>query len=205
MEHNTLASESVLNKVAENLSKNNFESIIVSTKDEALEKIKDLIPAGSSIMNGASKTLEEIGYVKYLQENTHGWNNLHEKIINETDPLKKAELRKQSVVSDFYLGSVHSLTETGEMIIASNTGSQLPHITFTSQNLIFVVGYQKISENLSEGLKRIEEYVVPLEDKRMVAQYGFGTTYAKTLILHKENPMMGRKIIVIIVKESLGF
>ena len=34
---------------------------------------------------------------------------------------------------------------------------------------------------------------------------GMGTTYSKTLILHKENPMFGRKIHIIIVDEKLGF
>jgi hypothetical protein len=39
----------------------------------------------------------------------------------------------------------------------------------------------------------------------MMGVYGFGTTHAKTLILHKENPNLGRKVQVIIVKEKLGF
>jgi hypothetical protein len=58
---------------------------------------------------------------------------------------------------------------------------------------------------LADAFKRIDEHVVPLEDVRMKGVYGFGTTHAKTLILHKENPMMGRKVRVIIVNESLGF
>jgi hypothetical protein len=91
------------------------------------------------------------------------------------------------------------------MIIVSNTGSQLPHLVFTSPNIILVVGNQKIVSTLSEAFARVNEVVVPKEDVRARKVYGMGTMYAKTLILHKENPMMGRKVHVIIVNESLGF
>ncbi len=156
-------------------------------------------------MNGSSETLSEIGYIDFLKSGQHGWNNLHELILAEPDQVKQGLLRRQSVVSDYYLGSVHALSETGEMVIASNTGSQLPHSAFTSTNLIYVVGSQKITPTLLDALQRLNEYVVPMEDERMKKAYGFGTTHAKTLIMHKENPMFGRNIKVIIVKESLGF
>jgi hypothetical protein len=39
----------------------------------------------------------------------------------------------------------------------------------------------------------------------MKKAYGFGTAHSKTLILHKENPAMGRKVRVIFVNEQLGF
>jgi hypothetical protein len=205
MNYTTRATEEVLKNTAFALNENNFEPIVVENSEEALEKIKELIPAGVSVMNGTSKTLESIGYIEYLKSGAHPWNNLHERIIEETDPTKKEHLRKESVISDYYLGSVHALTQTGELVIASNTGSQLPHIVFTSPNLIFVVGAQKISENLDDAFNRLKTHVIPLEDERMKQVYGFGTTHAKTVILHKENAAMGRKIRVIIVKENLGF
>jgi L-lactate utilization protein LutC len=205
MHFDQLASQESITKTSAALAKNNFEAILVSTKEEALTKIKELVPAGASVMNGTSKTLEEIGYVEYLKAGQHGWNNLHAPIVAEPDRAKQKPLRDKALFSDFYLGSVHALTETGELVIASNTGSQMPHIAFTSPNLIFVVSTQKITPTLQTALQRIEDYVVPLEDVRMKGVYGVGTTHAKTLILHKENPMMGRKIKVILVNEKLGF
>ncbi len=204
-EYSTVALTSSAENTAEALTANNFETTILATKEEALEKIKSLIPKDASVMNGASKTLEAIGFIDYLKSGIHGWNNLHENILQEKDEAKQAELRKHSVVSDFYLGSVHAVTETGELVIASASGSQLSHLAFTSPNLILVIGTQKITQTLSDALERVEEYVVPLEDTRMHEAYNMGTTYAKTLILHKENPMMGRKVHILLVEESLGF
>jgi hypothetical protein len=57
-------------------------------------------------MNGASVTLEEIGFVDYLKEDKHGWNNLHES-------LNKTIGRKEAAIS-IIIYSVHALTEDGK-------------------------------------------------------------------------------------------
>jgi hypothetical protein len=205
MDYAALASNEVVSRTAEALVRRNFEPIIVASKEEALEKIKTLIPAGASVMNGSSRTLEEIGFVEYLKGGEHGWNNLHEHVLAEHDKTKQALLRRQAVVSDFYLGSVHALTESGEMVIASNSGSQMPHLAYSSPNLILVVGTQKITPSIADALERLSEYVVPLEGENMKQKYGTGTVHAKTLILHQENPVWGRTVKVILVNEKLGF
>jgi L-lactate utilization protein LutB len=201
----TLASQESIDKTIQELTANGFQAEVVENRAEALERIKALIPQGASIHNGGSTTLQEIGYIDYLKSETHGWNNLHANILAEADPEKQSKLRRESAFSDYYLGSVHALSETGEMVIASNTGSQLPHLVFTSPNIILVVGTQKITPTLVEAIRRLEEYVIPLEDKRAMSAYKSHTMNTKTLILHKENPMMGRKVKIILVKERLGF
>ena len=205
MNYDQLASQQSIDKTVAALAERNVEAVVAENRTEAMEKIKSFIPVGASVMNGSSRTLEEIGFIDYLKSGQHGWNNLHEAILAEEDKEKQALLRKQSVISDYYLGSVHALAETGEMVIASNTGSQLPHVVYTSPNVIFVVGIQKITLTLSDALKRLEEYVVPLEDQRMMKTYNMHTNQSKTLIFRYEAPFNGRKIIMILVKEKLGF
>ena len=156
-------------------------------------------------MNGASKTLDQIGFIEYLKSRKHEWNNLHEAIVAEKDRGKQMVLRKQASLSDYYLGSVHALTEKGEFIIASNTGSQLPHIVFTSPNLIFVVSTKKIVSTLADAMKRLEDHVVPLEDKSIMEKFNIHTMLSKIVIFKRENPMMGRKVRMILVDEDLGF
>lgn len=205
MNYNELPQQESIDKTVQSLKSNNFEPVFVQTRQEALQKVKDLLPSGAEVMNGSSETLREIGLLDILKSKDHDWNNLHDQILAETDEEKQSKLRKQSVISDYYLGSVHALTENGEMVISSNSGSQLPHLVYTSPNIILIVGAQKITPNLEEAFRRIEQHVVPLEDKRMQEAYGVGTLHAKTLIFRKENPASGRKITVIIVNEKLGF
>ena len=202
---NKLASSDIVTKTKATLLERGFLPESVSTGAEALEMIKTMIPTGASVMNGSSRTLEQIGFINCLKEGKHGWNNLHENIIAEKEPSKQALLRKESITSDYYLGSVHSLTEMGELVIASNSGSQLPHLAFTSQNIILIVGTQKITQNLDEAISRVKEYVFPLEDARM-KEVGMGGSFiSKLLILNKEQPFMGRKFHIILVNEKLGF
>ena len=200
-----LASQDVLEKTKEALTKNGFLPEVVATGEEALARIKELIPSGVSVMNGSSRTLDEIGFITYLKEGSHGWNNLHANIVAEKDPAKQALLRQQSVLSEYFLSSVHALTENGELVIASNSGSQLPSLSFTSPNLILVVGTQKITSNLDEAMTRLKEYVFPLEDARM-KEVGMGGSFiSKLLVLNREPSFMGRKAHILLVKEKLGF
>ena len=205
MNYETLANAEIIKKTVDALAARGIEGIVVSNRAEALEKIKSLIPKDASVMNGSSRTLEEIGFVEYLKSGTHGWKNLHEEILKEKDPAKQALLRKQAVLSDYYLGSIHAIAETGEFIIASNSSSQLPHIVFTSPNLIFVAGTQKIAPSFDEAMRRVREYVLPLEDKRMKSAGMGGSAISKLVIFEREQPFMKRKVRLIFVNEKLGF
>jgi L-lactate utilization protein LutB len=205
MDYSQIASQEMIDATVAALKERNVEAIVVETKADALAKIKELIPQGVSVMNGSSKTLEAIGFIEYLKSGAHGWNNLHAGIVAETDPAKQAALRKQASLSDFYLGSVHAVAQTGEFVIASASGSQLPHIVFTSPNLIFVVGTQKIVPTLDDARTRVQEYVFPLEDARMKSVGMGGSVLAKEFIFHREPTFMNRKVRMILVKEALGF
>jgi hypothetical protein len=101
------------------------------------------------------------------------------------------------------LGSVHAVSETGSAIIASMTGSQLAGYVSGAANVIWVVGTQKIVPTIENGLKRVEEYTLPLESARALKAYGTTSAINKLLIVNKES-RPGRTT-MILVKENLGF
>ena len=73
MDYHTLASKESIIKTAAALTANGIEATVVDTKEAVLEEIKKLIPQGSSVMNGSSTTLQQIGYIDYLKAGAHGW------------------------------------------------------------------------------------------------------------------------------------
>ena len=79
---------------------------------------------------------------------------------------------------------------------------QIPNEVYGATKVIFVVGAQKLVKDLADGIRRIEEYSVPREDKRALAAYGVDTSFNKLLVLNKEAP--GR-ISVVIVKQNVGY
>lgn len=204
MAYDTLASEESIQKTVAGLAARNVTVHIVNTKEEALEKTKSLIPDGAEVMTGASVTLEQVGFVDLLKSGKHPWKNLKDAIVAEKDFVKQGVLRKQASLSEYFLGSVHAVTEGGEVVIASNTGSQLPSYAFSSANVIWIVGTQKIVPDLEAGMKRLREYVLPLEDKHMKSLGYAGSNISKMLIFEKET-MQSRKIQMVLVKEMLGF
>jgi len=204
MNYEQIASDEIISKVSVALKARNITPIIVDTKEEALLELKKLIPLGSPVMNASSTTLKEIGFVDYLKEGKHGWKNVHEEILKEEDPAKKARLQKESVLADYFLGSVHAITEEGQLLIASASGSQIPSYAFTSDNVIFVAGANKIVPDIASAHKRLEEYVFPLENKRMQGVGYPGSTIGRVLTIEREI-MPNRHLTMILVKEKLGY
>jgi hypothetical protein len=204
MDWDKLADEETIQKTVEALKKRNIDAEIVDTRQQALQRLKELVPEGAEIMSGGSTTLEQIGFIDLLKSGKHPWKNWKDLILAEKDAGKRTELRKRSITSEYFLGSVHAIAKTGEVVVASATGSQLPGYVFSSNNVIWVVGTQKITVNLDEAIRRVREYVLPLEDKRMKSIGESGSTIGKLLIFEREI-MPNRKVRVIFVKEKLGF
>ena len=204
MTYDQLASPEVVQETISALKERNIEALLVNTKEEALEKIKEMIPAGASVMTGGSTSLNEIGFSDLLVSKNHSWKNLKDEIVAETDPDKQNELRKQSVLADYFLGSVHAVTKDGEVLVASASGSQIPSYVFTSPNVIWVVGAQKIVSDLNAAFDRVKTYVFPLEDQRMKSTGAQGSIIGRWLVFEREI-MPSRKVTLIFVNEKLGF
>ncbi len=204
MTYDQLASPEVVQETISALKERNVEALLVNTKEEALEKIKEMIPAGASVMTGGSTTLNEIGFSDLLVSKNHSWKNLKDEIVAETDPDKQNELRKQSVLADYFLGSVHAVTKDGEVLVESASGSQIPSYAFTSPNVIWVVGAQKIVGDLNAAFDRVKTYVFPLEDQRMKSTGAQGSIIGRWLVFEREI-MPSRKVTLIFVNEKLGF
>lgn len=204
MKYDILASKTLVEKTMKALKTSGINPEFVETKKDALNRLKELIPAGSEVMTGGSTTLDQIGFTGILIEGKHQWKNLKDAILSEKDPAKQIELRKKSVTADYMIGSVHAVVETGEILVVNASGSSIPSYSFSSDNVIWIVGTQKIVPTVEEGFKRLREYCFPLEDKRMKNLGYPGSLLGKFLLFENEmNP--NRKITLIFVNEKLGF
>jgi hypothetical protein len=199
-----IPSEEIVRKTIEALKGRGVTVEFLQNRAEALKRLKELIPPAAELSTGASTTLEEIGFTDLLKSGNHPWNNIKAKIVAEKDPIKQTELRIKSVTVEYFLGSIHAVTQSGEIIVASNTGSQLAPYAYSSKNVIWVVGTQKIVTNLEEGMSRVREYCLPLEDKRMKSAGFKGSSIGKLLIFERE-VVPYRKLTLIFINEKLGF
>jgi hypothetical protein len=141
--------------VVEVLKKGGFEVFLVETRKDALAKIKGMIPRDSGVMVGGSVTLEEIGFREWLKAGDHGWKNLYAEVTSENDEIKRSDLRRKSMIADYFLAGVNAITQQGELVACDMSGSRIGAYPFAAKNLILVSGVQKIVEDLEEARRRV--------------------------------------------------
>jgi hypothetical protein len=111
----------------------------VHDRQSALKVVVSKMPEGSEIMAGVSKTLEEICFIDLLKSDSHRWVNLKNEMLSqksEKDYANQVELARQSTTSKLFLGSVHAVAKTGEVVVASATGLQLASYAFSAGKVI---------------------------------------------------------------------
>ncbi len=197
-----LADEHTIQKTLEALSKNGFIVFIVQNKNEARQKVLELLPKGSEVFTLTSQTLEQTGITKAVNE-SGDFKSVRNQLYAMNRETQKDEMRKLGAAPEWAVGSVHALTQEGQALVASNTGSQLPAYAYGAEKVIWVVGAQKIVKNADEARQRIREYTFPLEDERALAAYGVHSGISKMMLFNKE--IVPGRITIIIVKEKLGF
>jgi L-lactate utilization protein LutC len=189
-----------IEKAVAALNAKGFAAQSVPNAAAAKEAVLKLIPAGSEVFTYTSATLDATGLTEAL--NAAPYKSLRDKMYGLDRNTQGAEMRAIGAAPAFAVGSANAVTETGELMLASATGSQLPSYAYGAGHVVFVVGAQKIVKDLAEATERIATYTLPLEDTRAQATYGVNSAINKSLVLHGEQP--GR-IDVVIVAEELGF
>ena len=197
-----LATDESINKTKESLQKNGFEVLVAENGAEAKEKVLEMIPEGAEVMNMTSVTADTISVAKEILESGK-YNSVRNKFKTMDAKTQGQEMKKLGSGPEWAVGSVHAVTEDGKVIVASATGSQLPAYAYGAGRVVWIVGSQKIVKDLDEGMKRVYEYVLPLENQRAMKAYGQNSSLNKLLIFNKEGTP--NRITMIIVKEKLGF
>jgi len=196
-------SKDVVLKTIESLKQNNINAIFVEDESKVKEEVLKLIPENSEVMQMTSVTLDELGISKEINESGK-FNAVKPKLYSMDRTTQARDMARLGSAPEISIGSVHAITEKGEILIASNTGSNLPAYAYGSDKVIFVVGIQKIVTDLDEAMKRVYEYTLPLESERAKKAYGVpGSAVNKLLILNKDNNP--ERITVMFVNRAIGY
>ncbi|QZP39643.1 lactate utilization protein [Halobaculum magnesiiphilum] len=195
--------EETVDETVRQLRSNGFEVVVVDSADKALETLQSHIPAGASVMNGHSTTLEEVGFAEYLSEGDHEWESLADEIWGIDDDERRQDARRESQTADYFLGSVNAIAESGELVAADRSGSRIGAYPFAAGNVVIVSGINKIVPTLGDALDRLESVAYPLENERAKEAYGVESAIAKQLIFRQE--LEEGRTTVVLVREQLGY
>src|SRR4029077_5399650 len=131
------ASEAALEALAARLRERNFEVLIVEDADAAREAVLERIPEGASVHSGKSKTLEDAGIFGALMEG-ESYDFIRKRTAKMDRATQRDEMRKLGAAPDVMLGSAHAVTEAGQIVITSASGSQIGPIASGAGRLILV-------------------------------------------------------------------
>jgi len=201
-EFTRLATDEQIARAAQALEANNIHTIVVENGEEARKLVFELLPQGVEVLANQSKTLEKLGITAEIDKSGR-YNAIRPKVLALDRKTQADEIRVLRSSPTYIIGSVHAVTEEGQVLTASFGGSQLGAYAYGSAKVIWVIGAQKIVKDLNEGFRRIKEYSYPLEDERLRASLGIPTKIGKVLVTNLE--VVPGRVTAIIVKEELGY
>lgn len=154
------------------------------------------------MFTGASETLRLSGIEADIDTGGR-YDSVRSRSRTMDRATQRSEIWAALSVPDVIVGSVAAVTETGSLVAASASGSQLPGYAGAAARAIWVVGAQKVVPDLPAALRRVEEHCLPLEDERARKAYGRPSALNRVLILNGETePGRGT---VLLLREAIGF
>ncbi len=201
MDWTKLADDAAVKKVADALTKRGMKVQIVKNKKEAMELILSLIPHHAELTCANSITLDQMGMNDAIMNGD--FVSLKEMLTMDGKAYARNDAWRKAVTPQYGVGSVHAITENGEIVVASSSGSQLSFYAYTAEKLILVVGAQKIVKDLNQALDRIYQYTLPLVTEQEAKMGLIGTDVNKILIVEREH--IPDRTTIVLVRERLGF
>lgn len=163
-EFSTWLMEQKINRVIENLEKNNMEGYYARDGKEVLDIVKTLMNKGESVSVGGSMTLFETGIIDYLRNGDFRFLDRYEPDLTREEII---DIFKRSFLTDTYFVSSNAITEKGELYNVDGNGNRVAAMLYGPEKVIVIVGKNKIVKDVDEAIQRNREYAAPANAKRL--------------------------------------
>jgi hypothetical protein len=157
-------SELQVERTIKALKKNNFEARFFPKASEALAELWKMIPEGASVGVGGSMTLIQLGFHEQAQKRP----------VKFLSPLAKGlsveesnKIRRQIFTADFFIGSSNAITEDGKLFNIDAVGNRVGPMLFGPKKVLLICGANKIVKDMTEAYRRVQEWVAPMNVKRL--------------------------------------
>lgn len=162
-----IRNEKAAGKVIKNLARRNIEAFYCPTAREAVEKVLEMIPQGSSVTWGGSMSIRDIGIPAALAE--AGRYEVYDR-DKAPDRAAATEIYLKAFTCDYYLSSANAITEDGVIVNIDGTGNRVAAITFGPRNVVFVIGMNKLTQDIDSALARARSLAAPVNTARFDIQ-----------------------------------
>jgi hypothetical protein len=195
------ATEAQLDRTANALRANNFTVHVVDDADAARKLVtSEILSHDELIFTASSETLRLSGLQADIEE-SGSFRSVRADAGDRGDDVW-ARIRL-GALPDVVVGSVHAVTEQGQLIAGSASGSQLAPYGSGAKKAVWVVGAQKIVADLETGLRRLRTHSFPKEWRRLYELNGRTSFLSRILII--ENEYMPDRGHVVLVRSPIGY
>lgn len=206
-----IRNEKLAEKLVKSLKKRNIAGYFCKTSDDAVKKTLELINEGSSVTWGGGMTLRDAGISAKLHEGNYDVTDRD--LCKSPEELEAAMLKAFS--SDWYISGINGLSEDGHIVNVDGKGNRVAAITYGPKHVLFVVGLNKVTQDLDSAIKRARSTAAPINCHR----FDYKTPCQVDGICHNCNTLecicnyihvirnsnVPDKYHVIIVDETLGY
>lgn len=140
----------------------NIEVSFFETLEEAKDRMIELIPPDSSVGVGNSKTLKDMNISKLLKERG---NIVFDKTLAE-NKAESEQVKKKSLLADWYITGTNAVSKEGHIVNIDHSGNRAAAMIYGPDNVIIVIGRNKICGTLDDAVKRARNISAPMNAKR---------------------------------------
>ena len=158
-----IRNERLAQKMIKNLERRNMEACYCATTAEAIERVMGMMPSGSSISWGGSMTIRDMGLTAALH-NAGCYDLIDRDLAKDHDEAQ--EMYRKAFFADFYLSSANAISEDGVIVNIDGNGNRVAAITFGPKRVIFVIGMNKVAQNVEAALARARSTASPINAAR---------------------------------------
>ena len=203
--------ERVAQHLVRHPERRNMAACYCPTAAEAVKKVSELIPDGSSVTWGGSVTIRDMGIPAALH--ARATLNVMDRDMAKTRD-EAQEIYRQAFTADYYLSSANAISEDGVIVNIDGTGNRVAAITFGPKHVIFIVSLNKVAQTVEAALARARSTASPIN----AARFDIKTPCQKDGVCHNCNSpesicnyvhflrnSPGRRHTVILVGEDYGY
>lgn len=149
-------------EITKNFKSRNIDVTFFETLENAKDKINELIPIDCSVGIGNSRTLKEMNISNVLRERG---NIVFDKTIANSNE-ESEHIKKKSLLSDWYITGTNAISEEGHIVNIDHSGNRVAAMIYGPDNVIVVVGENKICDTLDAAIQRARNISAPMNAKR---------------------------------------
>lgn len=163
MKPKELRNERLAETLIKNLKRRHIEGFYCATGDDAVKKVSELIADGSSVTWGGTMTVRDLGIPDALKR--RGTLEVLDRDLVET-PEEKQAMYLRAFSADVYLTSANAISEDGVIVNIDGNGNRVAAITWGPKKVIFVIGLNKVAQNVEAALARARSTASPINAAR---------------------------------------